>query len=115
MLFKVESSSIEYTKNKIPSAQIGAEFYHKCRQVDIDLHMEYRLDKSRFDCVMVKNGRIILIIEFKSKKIKNSKKVKTSGSQYTKYSQYGIDILYVNHMDCINDCVNTAKNVWNLF
>lgn len=112
ILLKQKSLAIPDCVKRVSSCQVGMEFYRRCVGMGMCLRSEYKLKNCRFDAVLVKHGHVILIIEYK-----NFKKERTSvvTRQSKKYSQFGVDILYVLDMSKIFDCLNIAKMYWDAY
>lgn len=96
------------SRNRIHESNIQAEFYHRCKLRGLNVYLEYRYERCRFDAVMINdNNDIYAIIEFKSRKrpIKGEYKTK----QMEKYSKYNIPILLCVNLEnidkTINDCI----------
>lgn len=112
MLIKSNTNSIPYFRRRHSSTQVGMEFYRQCSSLNLTLVTEYSIDNCRFDAVLVKDSRIILIIEFKSSKRNVDR---TRSKQCSKYLSYGVDVLYVTHIDEVHRASLIALEYWNKF
>lgn len=86
---------------------VQCEMYRKLINNGIPVEVEYKIKGSRFDLIVVKNGKVIAIVETK-KATKNHK----LGKQYKKYSSYGVPLFYVRGMIQVS---GTVKQLVNLY
>jgi len=99
-------------RGRISEGTIQAECYHRLRLLDIESHMEHRHENCRFDLVIVKDGNILAIIEFKNyardyshrKRLRNSK-------QFQKYSSYGVPVIYCRKMEEVDQTIEKIKGI----
>jgi len=93
---------------RMSEVNIQAEFYHKCRRRGIRVYLEYKVEHSRFDAVILdKNDNILFIIEFKIWKRKKDPNRITK--QHKKYLKYRIPVLYVGKLEDINKTIEFIK------
>ena len=78
---------------RIPEANIQAEIYRFCRNNNIKVCLEYKVENCRLDIVIVKHERIILIIETKSRKKEYPKNKRYKTKQINKYKKFEVPIL----------------------
>ena len=115
LLLKIDNKSIEISNIKLTEAQIGAEFYHQCKLLNIGVYMEHVHENCRFDAVLIKNNKIILIVEFKNRSLGKELWINKEGRQFRKYSKYGVDIMYITNFSQIKEQVKIAKQYWDSY
>jgi hypothetical protein len=93
--------------NRLPEANIQAEFYHQCKLNNIKCYLHYKIDHSVFDAIIIKDNTIIKIIEFKSYVTNRDGKINTK--QLKKYSQYGIPIVLITRLWQIQNVIDSLK------
>jgi hypothetical protein len=113
LLVKVNNKNIEIGDIKANEAQIGAEFYYQCKLLKLGIYMEFIHENCRFDAVLVRNNKIILIVEFKNNSPDNEFWINKQGRQFRKYSKYGVDILYITNYSQIKEAVEVAEQYWH--
>ena len=97
---------------RISSANVQAEFYHMCRNADINIRLEYRADHCRFDLVVYNdNYDILAIIEAKNKSTKNAQ-INKSGRQYKKYNSFGVPVVYLMNFADLEKKFNFVKKLF---
>ena len=90
---------------RLPEANIQAEFYRQCKYNGINICLEYKHYKSRFDAIVYNdNKKIIFIIEIKSYKTNKSPKTKTK--QMKKYESYGVPVILITRLEQIEDVID---------
>ena len=94
--------------NKLPEANIQAEFYHQCRLQKIKCILEYKVENCRFDALVYdENRNVKCIVEFKS--YKTRKKPKTNTNQINKYKKFGLPIIMCTRFEDVKWAVEEAK------
>lgn len=90
------------TVNKLPESNIQAYFFHKCIENGLNCILEYKLNNSRFDCVLLDDDfNITSIIEFKS--YKTCKPAKKNTGQIKKYKKYGFPVYLITRLEYVDD------------
>lgn len=97
---------------RMPEANIQAEIYRYCRNNNISICLEYKKDNCRFDAVIIKNEKIIAIVETKSRKNIDHDRVKRT-LQYRKYKKYNVPIILCLHWSEIEKTCQTIANMYN--
>lgn len=99
-------------KNRLPEANIQAEFYMRCKLAGIPILLEYKVKGARFDAVILDNDTITHIIEFKSmtpsgiaRRLASPKKLK----QIEKYERFGLPVILVVNLDGIDEAIVKIK------
>ena len=104
-------------RDRISEANIQAEIYHRLKVCGIPCYLEYKVDKCRFDIVILKEHEevteIIAIVEVKSKLGDNINKINYNGRQFKKYSSYGLPLLYCTNMSCVYKTVGKILRIYN--
>lgn len=92
---------------RLPEANIQAEIYRRCKELDIECYLEYKHEHCRFDIVIVRDELIIGIIE-----VKNSVRTKINKRtrQYKKYSSYGVPLHYCLGQNYVDSTINQIIN-----
>jgi len=115
-------SGIKFEKPKrLHSANIQAEFYRKCRMLDLRICLEYKHDDCRFDAVAIDDDdNIVAIVEFKSYSAKFRQPHYTPNyntKQITKYKKFGVPVFIVGRMNQVEyiiykivDLLKSQKN-----
>ena len=94
---------------RLPEANIQAEIYHQCRLLGINCILEYKVPRSRFDICIIKDDKIVLIIETKSHKINHQTLVPPINKQMKKYQWWKVPILYCGHMEQVQEVIDKIK------
>jgi len=98
---------------RVSEANIQAECYHQLKLRGIDSYLEFKHDHCIFDMIIYdKKNDIIAIVEFKSRKEVNKDKVYMT-KQIFRYSQYGVPVLFCNHLSQVADTVDTIQKLLN--
>ncbi len=77
---------------RLSEANIQAEFYRQCKDIGLDVYLEYKHEGSRFD-------EIKFIIEIKSYKTQRAPKRNTK--QIKRYESYKVPVLMITRMEMI--------------
>lgn len=92
---------------RIAEVNIQAECYHQLKLIGIECYLGYKYEHCIFDMVIPdSDSNVMAIVEFKSRKEANKDKVYMT-KQLFKYAQYGIPVLYCNHLSQVPDTVST--------
>lgn len=99
----------KFVKPKNENAtQIQCEVYRRLKDLNIEVYVEYKSYKSRFDLITVRNNKIISIIETKKKKLKG-KPCAYDNRQREKYMAFNIPLFYVIGMEQVNEIIEQIK------
>lgn len=102
---------IHYDVQKHREADIQAWLLAKLYKIGIESHLEYKIDSLRVDVAIVKNGKIICVVEVKdTNRPAHEEMIKTK--QYKQYSSLGIPFFYCFGYSEINE---TVKQVTELY
>lgn len=107
---------MQYMKLRVikpSSANIQAEFYHRCRLAGINCILEHKYDDCRFDILCYdRANNVFAIIE--AKYAKDGYVINKFSRQWRKYNRYGIPLFYIANDNDINtvfnDIVRLNKN-----
>lgn len=100
-----------FTRPKFASATtVQCEVYRQLSNLGIEVLAEYKSYGSRFDLVVIKDGKIVAIIETK----KYAKPGPNRGKQYEKYKSYGIPLIYTRGMEQVADTIQEVKKLLNM-
>lgn len=94
---------MKYRRPTMPTeGQIQAEFYRKCRNNGIEIHLEYYDQGCRFDGVVVRGESVVAIIECKRQPKNKPRKPSThEDSQRRRYGSFGVPLVWVRGLDDI--------------
>jgi Holliday junction resolvase-like predicted endonuclease len=92
----------------LPEANIQAEIYRQCKALQIECYLEYRHLNCRFDVVIVKENKIVGIIEVKKGHHQTTKK--KLKAQKEKYAIFGMPL---HVCFCSGDIPFTMKTITN--
>jgi hypothetical protein len=89
-----------FRKPDVPSeGQVQGEFYRRCRNANIEIHLEYFGDgHCRFDGVIVRGNAIVAIIECKRDVPDKRPAGKREESQRQRYGSFGVPVVWVRGM-----------------
>ncbi len=101
---EIEEQMKFIVKNKISESNIQADFFCKCRDVEINCYLEYTHEDCRFDAVLYDDAKnIYCIIEFKSYKTDKLEKLNTK--QLKKYEKYNLPIIVCTRLSDVNNAI----------
>ncbi len=86
--FSIDFNQPDYT----PESEFVSAFYSECTKNKIFCQLEYVHDNCRFDAVIVYQGKIIYIIEFKRGIARRNDKAIRESNQIDKYARYGVPV-----------------------
>lgn len=84
---------MQFINRKLNSANVQAEFYRRCVENNIFCVLEYKHEKCRFDAIIVRDSRIIFIIEVKN--YRRPKPDAPNTKQLQKYAVYGVPVILI--------------------
>lgn len=85
------------------------EFYNECLRAGLESYLEYKYEDCRFDCIVVRNGQIIVVIEIKTKGQFRNKE--NEERQIQKYSQFNVPLFII---DKKTDILTVIKKIIEL-
>lgn len=105
---------MKYHKPAYPAeSEVQAEFYRRCRNQEIEIHLEYRGDaRCRFDCVIVRGGDIVCIVECKKTPqgaIPTNKRA--DAEQAARYGGFGVPLVYVRGLGDIERAYAEVRRI----
>ena len=98
--------------NKLPEANIQAEFYMQCKLNNINCMLEYKTSGCRFDAIVYNNNlKIVAAVEVKS--YSNQDYVNTNTRQIAKYKKvckkYNIKLFLICNKKHIEEVITKIK------
>lgn len=85
---------------KATESDVQAEFYRRCRNAGLEIHLEYRVSGCRFDAVIVRGDHIVAIIECKPRVERRQKQaIIREESQRTRYGSFGVPVIWVRGLE----------------
>lgn len=82
--------------DRVPEANIQAEFYRICRKYGIAILLEIKYEDCRFDAIIFRNDTPFAIVEVKNRSERSAEKgLNKRGRQMKKYTRFGLPIIAV--------------------
>ena len=104
---------IKFEPHGVYEANITAQVWLALKIAGFECYLEYTHENCRFDCVVVKDNSIFVIIEIKRFKAKELKTLKSTlyQKQFVKYSLFETPVLLINHANQIPKLIRRVKRL----
>lgn len=101
---------MRFVKPRFPSATtVQCEVYRQLTNLGIRVEAEYKCNGSRFDLIVIRDGKIVAIIETKKRYVKPGPP--REGRQFKKYSTYGVPLLYTIGLEQVADTIKEVEKL----